>query len=413
MSVSSTLVPPATGPSLAERLFVPANFIANLAKNAQLLAASILLIKAEKTALAVAVLVVANAIPTVGLSLWFGRLADRFDRRTLCLVSDVVSAVAALALPLWMLSGAPVNAGIYVTNFVLAVSAALFVPASNAMIKERVHADRLGAFNARFEISTQAAALISAAVGGFLMKAVGIEPVLYFNAVCFVVSALLFFAMGRKPAVATVEVTDAEGKTTTVVAADAGTPVRAPIVKISVLFALVLVTVTLSNVLNPVFVLETMKASEFEVGLVDAFAGIGFIVGGLFYKKIAKLGNFTIAIGAFVLCGLVTAFQASFGLVGMMALLGVGAFILCNAAIATRTLLMTSISADRVGRVFGAANAFRVAFAAVATLTLAQFADSQNVEYAFFAFGALIAGVAIIFGVLLWRTPAERRAVSW
>ena len=36
------------------------------------------------------------SVPTALLSLVFGRIADRYDRRTLCLIADVASALAAL-----------------------------------------------------------------------------------------------------------------------------------------------------------------------------------------------------------------------------------------------------------------------------------------------------------------------------
>jgi MFS family permease len=45
-------------------------------------------------------LFIAVSIPQVALSLLFGRLVDKVDRRTLCVLSDLVSAATACALPI-------------------------------------------------------------------------------------------------------------------------------------------------------------------------------------------------------------------------------------------------------------------------------------------------------------------------
>ncbi|WP_306324744.1 MFS transporter [Streptomyces venezuelae] len=182
----------------AERLLVPAAFATSLGNNVQLIVGALLVIREQQTMVAVGWLFIAVAGPQALLSPLFGRLADRFDRRSLWVGCDVVSAALALGLPLWLAFGGAAGPGIYGANLALAVVGALFLPASSALIKERIPADRLRRFNARYEMGTQAGMLLSATVGGLCVQAFGAVPLLAFNAGTFLVSALCVAAVGRR-----------------------------------------------------------------------------------------------------------------------------------------------------------------------------------------------------------------------
>src|SRR2546423_11407394 len=86
----------------AERLLVPAAFVTALGNNVQLIAGALLMIRSGKTMLAVGLLFIAVAAPQAVLSPWFGRVADRYDRRRLWIGCDLGSALPALALPVWL-----------------------------------------------------------------------------------------------------------------------------------------------------------------------------------------------------------------------------------------------------------------------------------------------------------------------
>jgi len=154
---------------LTERLLLPAAFITTAGNAFQITAAAILVFRAGATTLSVGWLFIAVSIPQVALSLLFGRLVDKVDRRTLCVLSDLTSAVTAFALPIWLWLHAPIGLGSYVANFLLACSATLFMPASNALVKERVRDDRLGKYNSRYEMATNAGMLLASSLAGFLV----------------------------------------------------------------------------------------------------------------------------------------------------------------------------------------------------------------------------------------------------
>ncbi|MFD3422954.1 hypothetical protein [Streptomyces decoyicus] len=96
-------------PRRAERLLVSAAFATALGNNVQLIVGALLVIREQHTMMAVGRLFIAVAGPQALLSPFFGRLADRFDRRTLWIGCDVTSAALALGLPLaglWWCPGA-------------------------------------------------------------------------------------------------------------------------------------------------------------------------------------------------------------------------------------------------------------------------------------------------------------------
>lgn len=88
----------------AERLLVPAAFATALSNNVQLIVGALLVIREQQTMVAVGWLFIAVAGPQALLSPFFGRLADRFDRRTLWVGCDVVSAFTELLRWVWDLN---------------------------------------------------------------------------------------------------------------------------------------------------------------------------------------------------------------------------------------------------------------------------------------------------------------------
>ena len=190
---------PVTAAGRPERLFVTATFTTMLGNNIQLIATSLLVYKTAGSALSVGWVFILTAIPQALFSAVFGRIADRVDRRRLCLVADVGSALTAAAFPVAIVLGANASDAAYVVTFILAVFASVFMPASNALFKERLPRERLGNFNSNYEVAYQGGALLSGAVGGVVVQLVGLTPLFYFNAATFIGSALCILAVGRRP----------------------------------------------------------------------------------------------------------------------------------------------------------------------------------------------------------------------
>nr|WP_262371254.1 MFS transporter [Streptomyces sp. WAC01526] len=304
------------------------------------------MIREQRTMMAVGWLFIAVAGPQALLSPFFGRLADRFDRRTLWIGCDATSALLALGLPLWLACGGAPGPGIYGANLGLAVVSALFLPASSALIKERVPAGRLRRFNARYEMGTQAGMLLSATVGGLSVQAFGAVPLLVLNAGTFMVSALCVAAVGRRPDPA--PAATAAGEQAPVPAAPRG-PLR--VRRFILLYAQGSVVVTVFNALLPTAVIGELHLGAAAFGVVDALGCLGFLAATGAYRIVSRRHpDLRIAVVGFLLCNAGLVLQSQFGIAGYLVGVPLGAFFFGQARIASRTMLMASADDASVGQ---------------------------------------------------------------
>ncbi|MFG1815303.1 MFS transporter [Kribbella sp. NPDC049174] len=388
----------------SHRLLLPAAFITSLGNNIQLIGAALLLVQARGSMLDVGWLFIAVAVPQAVLSPYFGRLADRFDRRRLWVGCDVVSAVAALCLPIGLAVGAPQQTLVYASNFALAVVAALFVPASAALVRERVPAPELRRFNAQYEIALQCGMLLSASIGGFALQYFGSTPLFVFNAITFVASGLLVLAVGRGARRTTAPVEELR---------PAITPNRheLPLGALALLYGQGLVVVTVFNALLPVLVVGEWHRGAAVVGVVDALGGAGFLLAAMVYRRVAvRFGDLRVALAGFVAGNALLVLQPLFGVSVLMGLVLVGALVFGQARIATRSLLMTSVDESRVGHAFGVANGYGLAATVVVMLIASVVTGRTDTRYGFATLVAISLAAAILAAVWIRRSTADRRA---
>ena len=387
----------------SERLLVSAAFVTNLGNAIQLTASAVLVLAAEGTTLSVGWLFIATAVPQVLLSMPFGQIADRFDRRVLCALADLTSAATAFALPLWMLLGGPLNVAIYLANFVLAVVAALFMPASNALIRERVEHGRLGQFNANFEVATQAGTLLACAACGFVIELFGVMPLFIFNGLTFLISAALIIALGRHRGSISQPQTD--GDVTSKDVPDVS-PLSLPL--LGTLYGVGQAIIMVSNTILVVLIVQTFRSGYGLLGVVDALAGVGILAAAATYSRVReRMGNLRIALFGYLGCAAVMALEP-FHVVVLVALIPLSGLTFGLARVAARTELMRNVAPERAGRVFGTTNAAGLVFSAAATLAISNLIDRSETRYGFFALSILVAVVVIATVAQLQRKSTVR-----
>jgi MFS family permease len=391
-------------------MLLPAAFITSLGNNIQLIGAALLLVRAQGSMLDVGWLFIAVAVPQAVLSPYFGRLADRFDRRRLWIGCDVLSAAAALCLPTGLALGGPQQALVYGSNFALAVVAALFMPASAALVRERVPVDGLRRFNGHYEIALQSGMLLSASVGGFALQYFGSTPLFVFNALTFVASALFVVAVG--PLHRTVSAIEPiESAQLTAVVAPVGPAL--PLAPLALLFGQGLVVVTVFNALLPVLLVGEWHRGPAVLGIVDAVGGTGFLLAAVAYRRSAvRFGDLRVAVAGFLVCNVLLVLQPLFGVGAMMGLVLVGAFVFGQARIATRSLLMISADPSRVGRAFGVANGYGLAATVVVMLVTSVVTGRTDTRYGFATLVAISLLAAVLAAGWIRRSTSSRPAAA-
>jgi predicted MFS family arabinose efflux permease len=143
------------------------------------------------SAIAITYVGLAGVAPGVVLALIAGVVADRYNRRRVMVISDLsrTGVISVLALTLYF-SGFHLVA-ILGAVVVLNVFTVLFRPASSAILPRIVGPGTLEAANGLLQGSNQASQMLGAAAGGAAIAFAGVVPNLAFNALTYIVSAML------------------------------------------------------------------------------------------------------------------------------------------------------------------------------------------------------------------------------
>ena len=137
----------------------------------------------------------AAGIPMLALTLVGGVVADRWDRRSVLLVTQVVQ----IALALWL--GAQVATAriqvwqIIAVAFVLGISASFEMPAASALVPELVPPGEVAAAIAVDRSVFHGTRLIGPALGGYVIGLWGTAAAFYLNALSFVALILALFTL--------------------------------------------------------------------------------------------------------------------------------------------------------------------------------------------------------------------------
>lgn len=140
----------------------------------------------------VSFIILCLAVPMALLGPVAGTIADRFSRKQLMVLSDIVRAglfvLLALANTLWM---------VYICLFIIGLFSAVFNPAKNGKLKELVPNDEIKSAMSITTMIDSATKIFGPILSGILVSAAGTTPVFYINSVSFIISAILIFMLPK------------------------------------------------------------------------------------------------------------------------------------------------------------------------------------------------------------------------
>jgi MFS family permease len=137
--------------------------------------------EATNSASLIGLLLMVSSLPGIILSPIGGALADRFSRRRIIVLGDLLSGIAVLGLA-GLLFFAPtatelIIAGMFVVATLLAIIGAFFGPAIMAAIPDLVPRERLVGANSMMQIASELAIFVGQGIGAVLFRLLG-APVL-------------------------------------------------------------------------------------------------------------------------------------------------------------------------------------------------------------------------------------------
>src|SRR6266545_3279759 len=281
---------------------------------------------------------VLNFLPGILFAPVAGALVDRWNRRTILMVSDALNAVTVLALALLSMAGVLRLWHVFVVIGVGSLLRAIQMPALNSVVVLLAPKEHVGRANGMVLLAQAIGNTVGFAAGGVLLVAIG-----------------LFVAIPAPPR-------SAAGS------ADAGRllgeirqgwrylSTRRVLVALIAFYAALQFTVGYVDALFTPLVLSFASAKA--LGLVVAFTGVGMLLGSVLLttwggprRRIHGLAGFALPLGLFLFLG---ALRPSVPLIIVAAL----SFTLCFTVIdgTTRSVLQLEIEPDMQGRAFATFN---------------------------------------------------------
>ncbi len=327
------------------------------------IALPVALYKMTGTASALSLLFIVYVIPNIVIGSVAGVFVDRWERRRLMVITNVLMGLAVLPLVavqssdwLWL---------IYMVAFAESAVGQFFGPAENAMLPLLVDKEQLGSANALNILNNNLARFIGAGIGGVIVGGMGLEAAVILDALTYFVAAGLvaLISVTSQPNVQeqAAHALDAIKK----VGQDWQVGIRfvryEPVVRLLFL-SMVLMAIgegTIAVLFAP-FVLDVLKGGEAGVGALMSAQAVGGISSGVLVAWLATkfAPDRLLGMGAFIF-GLIdliifnySTFVDGFAIaIGLFALVGIP---VAAAFTGLQTLLQLRVPDELRGRIFGA-----------------------------------------------------------
>jgi MFS family permease len=360
-------------------------------------------------ALAVAALLLVGDFAPSLLSPLSGAISDRFDRKRVMIVCELVQGAVVVAIALSL----PPLPLLLVLVGVRALAGQVFQPASRAAIPALVPGRDLEAANSTLGFGTNGAESVGPFIAAALLPLVGVRGVLLVDAASFLFSAVL---LARLPALPpTSEHPDGAAPSLLGQAREGLGYIWSvrPVRIIAVGFCAVVAANGIDDVALLVLATHTLHGGESAFGLLLGAVGTGLLVGYVLLTRAGSRSMVALLVAGFavssvgnLLTGLAWAVAAAFT---VQLVRGVG---IAAMDVASNTLLQRLVPAGMLGRVFGNLYGAIGVAAAISYIGGSLLLDATSAPTTFIIAGTLGTLAAIAVALTLPRAvpPRTRRA---
>ena len=369
------------------------------------LAASILVYRVTGSASSVGLMLIAATGPTVLIGLIAGVFVDRYDRKRIILISDLLRAFLILLIPFLI----PLNINWLYVIIALTSTITQFFDSAHASILPEVASEKeLSAATSMMAVSSLGSTTVGFAVAGLIATSSNIEWAFYLDGLSFLISTLLIL-FTRVPVMPNIEDTSIRAIGMNL---RAGLNVvrTAPILRslFIVIAPIYLIFGFEISLLLP-FTLRELGGTEFDFGLQEAAEAIGIALGSIAMARLAdriRAGQW-LAISYLSMAAAMIIY--SFSHVAAIAILMMGISGLLNAPsfIGEQLVIQRAAPREMRGRVNSAYFVVRDIMY-VAGMGIAGLADVINVRTLF-----MVSGFVLLFaGAVTLLLPALGETVT-
>ena len=310
----------------------------------------------EGTAMSVALLSLSAYLPEILFTYLGGSVADRWNRKTLMLMSDLAAALGTLVILVLYRLNALTTWHVYGVNLVVGMMNAFQAPAANAALSQIIPPKHYARASAMQSFSNALNTLAAPALAAAVVGLGGLEWVLAIDLTTFAISSLLLLFAVRIPPLASAQTQSVRGGTLEGFRFLRNE--RPALLRLILFFAVVNLLASMSgNGLMPALVLARTSGDELASGTVSSCIGLGALLGSVLTTLLPRPQKplrvvFLCTAFSFLLCDLLWGLGRNVYIWAFAAAAGNFPLPMLNANLTA--VIRTQIPQDRQGRVFAA-----------------------------------------------------------
>lgn len=140
-------------------------------------------------------------LPTLIFGLFAGTIADRFSRKKVMMISDLLRALTVLLIPLYLLTGNQSSLVIGIIAFFLSTFGTPFYPARDSFIPFLVPKNKLSVVNSFISTSGQLSHLMGPLIAGAFVGIVGLTHLFTLDAITFLISLFFIWMISKEESI--------------------------------------------------------------------------------------------------------------------------------------------------------------------------------------------------------------------
>ena len=285
-----------------------AQTLSRLGDRIYLIALAWWVVQTTGSAMAMAVVLLANLVPTLFLLLAGGVVVDRWSRARLMLVSDVSRGVLVGVAAMLATAGLLGMPGMLALSAAFGAVDAFFEPAYTAIVPQLVPSELRPSANSLTELSRRLASMAGPAIGALVVAAAGVPAAFALDSVSFGVSALGMLVIARQ--VTTTPLRESSASPLQDVREGLGAVLAVPWLWITILVASI-TNVTLAGPLAavmPILVTSHFGGGVALLGGLEALAGIGSVGAAIWLGRKSRFRHRGLLVYlSWIACALATA----------------------------------------------------------------------------------------------------------